>query len=184
MGGAEIQGVGLLNAEQPHPLNLQLAQAMATTVNSLLELHQLEGLADKKVSDEHLNQISHSCNWQWKLLHPHLEFPAEIEGVVEQEIEDMVPNDEEGWRFALLSKWKDTKGSEATYRMLIRALLEIGCREDAEALLELIRPIPVVSQELMSSGKWWCDGDPANQHNNYVSFSYAIGDWGGGGGTL
>jgi len=42
-------------------------------------------------------------------------------------------------RAALLGKWKKKKGSAATYKRLIQALLDIECREEAEGVCELLQ---------------------------------------------
>jgi len=46
--------------------------------------------------------------------------------------------DEEERRHNFLLKWREEKGSSATYKALIDALLAIGCRDDAEEVLRLL----------------------------------------------
>ena len=127
--------------------------AMAT-VDSLLELQgSLGEEAEEQVDERHLSEISHRCNCQWKTLHPCLELPTDTKDAVEQEIGNLdASEDEEGKRLVLLSKWKDAKGSEATYKLLVGALLQAGCKDDAEMVCELIQPMPVESQLVSSSG--------------------------------
>ena len=43
---------------------------------------------------------------------------------------------------SFFSKWKEAKGSGATYRALISALLKIKCVEDAEGVCELLKNSP------------------------------------------
>ena len=40
-------------------------------------------------------------------------------------------------RLDYFTEWKEQKGSAATYKSLIRALLKIGCRDDAEYVYQL-----------------------------------------------
>ena len=41
-------------------------------------------------------------------------------------------------RLEFLIAWRKIKGSDATYKRLIDALLMIGCREDAEGIHKLL----------------------------------------------
>ena len=50
---------------------------------------------------------------------------------------DQGPGGEDEKRRNFFFKWRDTKGSGATYKTLISALLEIDCREDAENVCKL-----------------------------------------------
>lgn len=124
-----------------------------TMSDSLLELHGVGAEADEQVNEGHLSEISRYSNCQWKSLHPSLEFPAETKEGVQQEIENLdAGDDEEGKRFALLSKWRDTKSSEATYRVLVGALLQAGFKGDAEMVCRLIQTMPQEPQPVSSSG--------------------------------
>ena len=81
----------------------------------------------KQVSDIHLESISSSCCKYWKKLPAHLE----LETMVADDI-DSNYKEEEIRRFKFLLRWKEIKGSGATYSKLIIALLKIKCLEDAE----------------------------------------------------
>ena len=56
--------------------------------------------------------------------------------------------DEDEKRATFFAKWKEAKGSDATYKALISALLEIGCAEDAECVCKLLKP---ASKHLLST---------------------------------
>ena len=103
------------------------------------------------VSDLHLEVISRSYCTKWKSLPAHLE----MKEVVVNDI-DRINGDEQEKRHAFLKKWKAVKGSEATYKKLINALLAIECREEAEGVRELLlsqQSAPVLASESVASGK-------------------------------
>ena len=101
----------------------------------LLELYHLsEQNCKKQVTDQHLEEISSSCCSKWKSLRPHME----MEEIVEHDIDASPVGGPEGKRRAFFFKWKNMKGSGATYRVLITALLKIRCREDAESVCKLL----------------------------------------------
>ena len=47
-------------------------------------------------------------------------------------------NSEQAKRIAALHKWKERKGSEATYKILVRALLDNGVMDQAESMCKLL----------------------------------------------
>ena len=102
------------------------------------DLMESSGLSEeggnRRVSDIHIEEISRLYCKRWKLLCPHLE----MEGIIVSDV-DHTGNDEREKRRAFLAAWKENKGSGATYRRLLYALLKIGCREDAEAVCKLYR---------------------------------------------
>ena len=105
------------------------------------------------VSDLHLEMISRSYCTKWKSSLPaHLEMKA----VVVNDI-DRINGDEQEKRHAFLKKWKAVKGSDATYKKLIDALLAIECREEAEGVYELLQkslsPQSAPASESVASGK-------------------------------
>ena len=111
-----------------------MATSGSTTVSSLLKQYQLkEEDVSKQVTDLHIDKISRSHCKKWKSLPAYLE----MEGIVASDI-DMMPIEEEEKRNNFFSKWKEEKGSEATYKALIGSLLEIRCREDAESICRLL----------------------------------------------
>ena len=97
-----------------------------------LELYLRGREADQKISDRHLSAISHSYCGKWRNLGPYLE----LDNIVTEDIKRSL-GDEEDKRRNFLQKWRETKGSGATYRKLIGALLDIHCREDAEGVWKI-----------------------------------------------
>lgn len=86
--------------------------------------------ANKQISDEHIEVISQDLCEKWRLLPAHL-------GLGTITIDDIIEN--EAGKRHFFTTWKDQKGSEATYRSLVSALLEIECRKDAESVCELLK---------------------------------------------
>lgn len=91
---------------------------------------------NQRVSDQHIEKFSRSHGKKWRSLPPYLE----LETIAVDDI-DRNPRTltEEEKRHAFFSKWKHVKGSRATYRRLVGALLKIQCREDAENLCEMLK---------------------------------------------
>ena len=88
----------------------------------------------KKVSDAHLELISRSYCEEWKSLPPYLK----LETVVANDIDRSAKTEREK-RHDFLFEWKEIKGSAATYKQLITALLHIKRRQDAEKVCELLK---------------------------------------------
>ena len=98
------------------------------------EQYQLkEEDVNEQVTDLHIHEISRSHCKKWKSLPAYLE----MEGIVASDI-DKKPIEEDEKRCDFFSKWKKEKGSEATYKVLIGALLKMRCKEDAESVCEMI----------------------------------------------
>ena len=95
------------------------------------------GLSEKDwnrtVSDVHADEISrHYCK-KWRSLYPHLELQKIV--VTDAEIDY---NTEEARRHDFITKWRDIKGSEATYKKLVCGLLKIDQKLDAENICRLL----------------------------------------------
>ena len=88
----------------------------------------------KAVSDKDLERISRSCCKDWKSLPTHLE----LETFLVEDIEKSWADEREK-RHNFLRQWKRIKGSRATYRQLVSALLEIGSVEDAEKVCAILK---------------------------------------------
>ena len=112
---------------------------MATSkseISSLLKQYKIKVEdVNREVTDRHVEKISQSHCKKWKSLPAYLE----MEGIVASDI-DIEPIEEEEKRKNFFSKWKEEKGSKATYKVLIRALLEMKCKKDAESVCEMIAP--------------------------------------------
>ena len=113
----------------------------------LVPLIERYGLSEEmcrcKISDAHLGDISLSYCSRWRDLPSRLD----IKKIV---VDDLDKNpilvDEDMKRSSFFSKWKEAKGSGATYRALISALLQIKCVEDAEGVCELLKNSPPSNQ--------------------------------------
>lgn len=105
----------------------------------LLQHHGLsEGDCDKPVGNEHLEIISRSCCKQWKFMPPHLK----VDTTVAEDIDKSAKGEREK-RYDFLLQWKGIKGSHATYKQLITALMKMKCGEEAERVCEVLKkPLP------------------------------------------
>ena len=109
---------------------------------SMLKRYSLtEESCDVQISDKHLGDISRSNCRKWRELPSRLEMDAIVVGDIGRK-----PVDEDEKRATFFAKWKEAKGSDATYKALISALLEIGCTEDAECVCKLLKPDPLSTQ--------------------------------------
>ena len=119
-----------------------------TEISSFLQRYQLrEDNVTLPVSSIHLQKIR--C-LKWRFL------PA----VLEMENPSTVVNDierggrpEDEMRATFFSQWRSEKGSDANYKALIRALLVINCKQDAESICELLRNTANSSQ--VPSGEYY-----------------------------
>ena len=103
--------------------------------------HLTEEDVNKQITDQHIEIISRTSCSQWKSLPAHLGLLP----ITARDI-DRGPGDEREKRNTFLTTWKAMKGSEATYKKLINALLTIECREDAESVCELLKDADSVQQ--------------------------------------
>lgn len=107
-------------------------------LNCLLEkLNLSEDAIEKVVVDTHLEKISSNYCREWFRLHSYLD----IKTIVAEDIEGQ-PISPRRKRYQFFTTWKKIKGNGATYRSLIRALLETENALDAhnvgQLLLELL----------------------------------------------
>ncbi len=99
-----------------------------------------------EISKCHLQKISSSLCKDWRSLPAHLE----MESIVASDIErEQVEECEK--RHSFLSKWKSEKGSGATYKKLMAALLEIKCRGDAEKVCVMVQKLPQANDQQEST---------------------------------
>ena len=113
-------------------------------LSSLLLQYKLPAdICSAQVSDVHLEEISRSHCKDWKNLPPHLQ----LDTIMASDINRMQVGEAEKRREFLFG-WKESKGSDATYGSLIRALLKIKCRQDAESICELLQwPTSLISDQ-------------------------------------
>ena len=126
---------------------------------TLPELMNRYGLSEadtsQQASDSNLELITLSCCEQWKSLPPYLV----VETIVATDI-DKTQKDPQEKRHDFFRKWKKIKGSGATYKVLITALLKIKCVEDAEKVCEILKDSIGLQTASAASGspisKGWC----------------------------
>ena len=108
--------------------------AMSDSEKALLQHYNLtEESCSRPVSDVHLEEISRSHCRDWKRLPPYLGMAT----IMADDIDHM-PVAESEKRHQFFKTWKREKGSGATYRALIRALLIIKARQDAESICKIL----------------------------------------------
>ncbi len=95
----------------------------------------------KAMSDKHLEEFTHRYGEYWRLLPVYLK----IDSIVAKDAE-RIPGEEGEKRYSFFTKWKSINGSDATYEKLVYALLKIKCKQDAQAVCEML------SQDSGSSG--------------------------------
>ena len=88
-------------------------------------------ICNNQVTDEDLDQIATHCCKELQRLPPHLG----IEDTVFSDIKRDEKSEPER-RLALFKKWKQIKGSAATYKAIIAAFLKIELMDDAEKVCE------------------------------------------------
>ena len=123
---------------------------------TLLELVDQYGLSEadtsQQASDSDLELISRSCCEQWKSLPPYLG----METIVANDIDKSQKAPQEK-RHDFFQKWKEIKGSNATYKVLISALLKMKCGQDAEKVCQIlkksIQPPKMASSASNTKGK-------------------------------
>lgn len=130
------------------PNAIVMASELSETVAlaHLLEKMKLtEDCCNSPVSTQHLEDISSSHCGQWRKL------PSRL-GLNTIVVDDICrkPVDEEEKRTSFFKKWHEMKGSDATYKALIRALLGIGCVSDAESVCKMLHPPKLVKSECPS----------------------------------
>jgi hypothetical protein len=107
---------------------------MAELEELLKYFHLSEKVSSQQVSDIHIKEISQAYCGKWRQLPPYLG----VKTIDAKDI-DRGPGDEEEKRSNFLNKWKDVKGLNATYKVLIGALLDTRCRNDAEGVCKILQ---------------------------------------------
>lgn len=88
---------------------------------------------DKKISDVHADKISRLYCEKWRSLYPYLK----LDKIVVADTERNYGAEGER-RKCFITNWRKTKGSKATYKVLVYALLTIDQRLDAENICRLL----------------------------------------------
>ena len=109
------------------------------------------GLSDEvlnhEISDIHVDKISRSSCKMWRHLYPYLELDEIIIGDVERDY-----SAEAERRKGLINRWRAIKGSEATYKTLVYALLKISQLQDAENVCKLLADQGMIAQVITQVG--------------------------------
>lgn len=104
-------------------------------LSSILERYELtEHDCEKIVSDCHVEDISRSHCEKWRMLPSHLR----LESIIVNDAEREATTEEER-RLVFFRRWKRERGSDANYKSLIRALLLMKYRGDAESVCKLLK---------------------------------------------
>ena len=101
-------------------------------LESLLPLKDQD--LEKQITEIHCDKICHTINLKWRRLPPYLGLESEP---LISDIETLSIEEEEK-RGKFVSKWKEIKGSDATYKNLIDALYKIDSKDDAEHVHKLL----------------------------------------------
>ena len=89
---------------------------------------------NRQISDSHLEEFSRTHCKDWRRLPSHLGMDKAVADDIDHD-----GKEEKERRYNFLTKWKDEKGVDATYKSLTNALTWISCRNDAEYLCELMQ---------------------------------------------
>ena len=104
-----------------------------TALRELLKRHKLTDKdINRPVNVNNLELTSHFCYKQWKSLPSHLGVQSNVVGEIDKTYED-----EKTKCLNFLLRWM--KGSRATYRQLLTALLSIKCEQAAEMLSKKLK---------------------------------------------
>ena len=100
----------------------------------ILQHYELtEEYISRQISDAHLDEVAQLC-FNWRKLPSHLKMQTSIVADIER---DYAKEEERRHKFFQL--WKQSNGFDATYEILIGALLEIECRGDAENVCKILK---------------------------------------------
>ena len=91
---------------------------------------------NKEISDLHLAKIVQSRCTRWRSLPSHLELETNLLSDIDRDFPKEVEK-----RSEFFDQWKRQKGSEATYKRLMQALLDVKERHDAEYVCQLSQQI-------------------------------------------
>ena len=113
-----------------------MSSTSSVTIGSLCaQIGLAEEHLDKVISDLHLDEITQTACSIWKSLPPYKElknFDVAIQDIDKENLNEADKIRE------LFRRWKQRKGSEATYTSILRALLSTERRKDAEYLCRLV----------------------------------------------
>jgi hypothetical protein len=152
--------VGCSNVSTPtsYQLNTGWLHAMAELEELLKHFRLSEEVSSQQVSYIHIYKLQAHCR-KWRLLPPYLG----MEDIIAEDI-DRGRGTEEEKRIDFLKKWKDVKGSNATFKVLIGALLDIRQRYDAEGVCKILQAAPSAASSTTGKlGVWGRKGRAIGQ---------------------
>lgn len=118
-----------------------------TCAHDLMRRFRLEEKdCNQEIEDAHGESIFSKLCGQWKFLITVLELPKVWKDDLQQDCRN-----EADRRVNFFSKWKKKDGSSVTYIRLIRALLDINNKEDAEEVCKFLKDL--LSRVSTASGK-------------------------------
>ena len=124
-----------------------MAKESGSDINTLCAHFELaDQNLDKVISDVHLDKIAQTRCTYWQSLPSRLGLPD----IVAKDIDRDFPTESDKRR-EFFRQWKQRKGSEATYRRLVKALLGINQRQDAEYVCKLLPKAGTSSSEASAS---------------------------------
>ena len=88
----------------------------------------------RQITDAHIASFSQNSGSKWRLMPTSLGMKT----IVAEDIDHNYSNSEDEKRHDFFTRWKRLKGSQATYKALIDALLTINRKEDADHVYELL----------------------------------------------
>ena len=155
------------------------------TFCSLREAYELtEQDCTRPIKDADLESISHSHCTYWRKLPTHLG----VDKIIINDIDRSQLGSEEAKRSDFFSQWKNSRGSDATYKQLVVALLEINCRQDAEDVLKILKQSIQKAQHQQAVSKKASNNESAMSTKGMAGqqTTEMLGSiqWGGAGGKL
>lgn len=107
------------------------------TLKTLVEKYQFSAEElNKKVTENDLDKLALSHGKKWRRLPPHLGLSKSVKDDI-----DSSHQDERDKRYDFFIFWKERRGSEATFKVLITSLLSIECQEDADYACQILESV-------------------------------------------
>ena len=126
-------------------------------------IKETDAILSTKVTDLHALDIADAHCSEWASLLVVL--GIENSSSVKKDIEKKHVGDAKEQRKEFFEVWKKQKGKEATYKVLINALLQIKQRSDAEYICNLLK-------DSTDANPQESEGIIANNHRLHFSFSH------------
>lgn len=112
-------------------INRMMHEEIERASTLMVDFNLTEECCNQQITEKHIGDIS--CS-KWRLLYAHLEMGRSVVDDI-----DRGSKTEEEKRHDFFSCWRNEKGSRATYKVLIEALLKAKCRNDAEYVCKCVQ---------------------------------------------